>query len=550
MISTLKHAQTVQVCEFCETERKLIGKCLDCSLLLCSKCSKNLHLKLQQAADHKIVELKDLSKQLRQDVPKMKLKSTSCKMHNSQTYCLYCKTCEELVCPTCIPSHQNHKLRGIDLIFQEKINDIENLNKELKISLSQKVENLKEARRIKEANFHEVKDEIKKEEDRLIVQLKNKTNIELNGLEKKWRLDDKALSEEETSINLNLTELSDSLKSIQSEIEKGETANIASLINTTEASQKLRLSECTEPVIQLLDFIPGNVDLTKITSKILGTFTSYTLIKSFQLPIYPFRMAHANNGNVWISDGSQLVEYNASDKMETLRSIECNCCELGHSTESNGILFLTEHEINKLNEFGTMKKIYDFAPYKSTTFHVSKEKELTVTLELQETKQSNKRYPSKIVVLTMSGKIKQEYNFSEPVIVDCNSIIKTSDGLFCFTSQVARDNTFRKVKMMNKSRNIIWEYPLNLSKETTTDNFIPVQLTESRQGNIIMTERTSSALHILDKAGQILKVVSTVQFGIQRPSRIACDCNGNLWIIGKCSNSENSILCVLEIIGF
>ncbi|XP_076112543.1 uncharacterized protein LOC143080540 [Mytilus galloprovincialis] len=549
MTSTLKHAQMVLVCEFCEIETKLFGKCLDCSLLLCSKCSKNLHSKLQQAANHTIVEMKDLNEQRSQDVSKMKLKSTSCKIHMHEIYSVYCKTCAVLACLQCLSSHQDHTLQGIELFVQEKINDIENRNKALDMSLSQKVEILKEARRIKETNFNVVKDEIKKEEDRLIVQLKNKTNVELNRLEMKWRLDDKALSKEETNLNLKLTELSDSLKSIQSEIEKGETDNVVSLINTTEASQKLTMSECDEPVIQLFDFIPGNVDLSKITSKILGTFTSYTKIKSFRLPVNPFRIAHANNGNIWISDGSQLVECNSSDKMETMRSIECNCCELGHSTESNDILFLSEHEISKLNhEFETMKKIYDFAPYKSTTFHVSKENELTVTLE--DTKQSNKKYPSKIVVLTMNGKIKQEYNFSKAVIIDCNSIVKTSDGLFCFISQVARDNAFRKVKMVNKSRDIVWEYPLNFSKETITNNFVPVQLAETRQGNIIMTERTSSALHILDKAGQILRVVSTLQFGIQHPSRIAYDCKGNLSIVGICSNTNNSILCVLEIIGF
>lgn len=115
MTSTLNHAQMVLVCEFCEIETKLFGKCLDCSLLLCSKCSKNLHSKLQQAANHTIVEMKDLNEQRSQDVSKMKLKSTSCKIHMHEIYSVYCKTCAVLACLQCLSSHQDHTLQGIEL---------------------------------------------------------------------------------------------------------------------------------------------------------------------------------------------------------------------------------------------------------------------------------------------------------------------------------------------------------------------------------------------------------------------------------------------------
>lgn len=150
----------------------------------------------------------------------------------------------------------------------------------------------------------------------------------------------------------------------------------------------------------------------------------------------------------------------------------------------------------------------------------------------------------------MDGNIKQEINFGEFVIIDCNSIVKTSNGLFCLSSQKTLGNSLRTVKMINTSREVIWEYPLNSSKDVTTDNFWPSEITESREGNIIMTEVSSSALHILDKDGQVLKILSTLQFGIQNPALLTSDCNGNLWISGDCCKRENPILCILEISGF
>lgn len=140
MASTSKGAQSALVCEFCEIETKIMGKCIDCSLLLCTKCSDKLHSKLKQAADHRIVKLKDLS-DYSQEVPiTLKFKSANCKMHKSQIYCLYCKTCEALACPSCIlSSHQSHNLEEMRKTIQEKIDDVKNMNKKLEVSLAQKI---------------------------------------------------------------------------------------------------------------------------------------------------------------------------------------------------------------------------------------------------------------------------------------------------------------------------------------------------------------------------------------------------------------------------
>ncbi|VDH95875.1 Hypothetical predicted protein [Mytilus galloprovincialis] len=544
MASSPSGAQTVLVCEFCESETKIIGKCIDCCLLLCSKCSQKLHTKLKQALDHRIVELKDLKEQDKQEVPKSKLRATKCQIHKSQVYCLYCKTCEVFACPVCTASsHQNHNLAEIESTVKEKLNENEIIKKELEMSLSQKIEKIKEARSTKGFNLKEVKDEMTKEQDRLIFHIKNKTSSEVKALEKKWMVDDKALLEEETSLNVKLAELLENSKSIESEIEKGDIVHAVSLINITKTIQKtLRSNDCLDSDILLFDFIQGNVDLAK-THRLLGSLISFRKKKSFQSLSNPYCMALTNNGHIWISDGVQIIEYNSCDPIGIVGSIDYDCEEIRCSM-SNEVFVLTEHEVMKIQASGKLKRIYDFSPCKSTTFHISKRNELTVNLE------SNKKYPSRIVVLTVDGKMKQEYNFSEPVILDCNSIVKTSDGLFCLISKETNDSEFRKVKMINTSREIIWEYPLNSSNMLSVDNFMPGEITESREGNLIMTEQTSSDLHILDKAGHVLKIVSTLQFGIINPSLIASDCNGNLWIMGKCYERGNNILFNLEITGF
>lgn len=302
------------------------------------------------------------------------------------------------------------------------------------------------------------------------------------------------------------------------------------------------MNDCVDSDIELFDFIPGNVDFAG-TPKLLGRLISFRKTNSFRSPFDPYCMALANDGNIWITDAHEIVECNPHERMEIVRRTECECQEIRCSTSSE-IFVLTGHEVMKIHDSGRLNNIHNFAPYQPTTFHVSGGNELIVIME------SNERNSSKIVILTMDGMIKQEYNFTDFAIIDCSSIVKTTDGSFCLSSQKTLGNSLRTVKMINTNREVIWEYPSNSSEEVTIDNFWPSEITESREGNIIMTEVLSSALHILDKAGQVLKIVSTLQFGIRNPALIASDCNGNLWISGECYKLGNPILCNMEISGF
>ena len=42
---SLKKAQTLKVCEFCETNTNIEWKCINCDLWMCDNCKKKLHIK-------------------------------------------------------------------------------------------------------------------------------------------------------------------------------------------------------------------------------------------------------------------------------------------------------------------------------------------------------------------------------------------------------------------------------------------------------------------------------------------------------------------------
>ena len=47
---SLKKAQTLKVCEFCETNTNIEWKCIDCDLWMCDNCNNKLHSKAKLAS--------------------------------------------------------------------------------------------------------------------------------------------------------------------------------------------------------------------------------------------------------------------------------------------------------------------------------------------------------------------------------------------------------------------------------------------------------------------------------------------------------------------
>ncbi|XP_038074961.1 uncharacterized protein LOC119742833 [Patiria miniata] len=78
-----------QVCD--ELENEAISRCVDCKHYLCQECQK-AHNRFAALKSHKIVALTEL--------PELK-KVPKCRKHPDQHLCLYCDTCEVLICNEC-----------------------------------------------------------------------------------------------------------------------------------------------------------------------------------------------------------------------------------------------------------------------------------------------------------------------------------------------------------------------------------------------------------------------------------------------------------------
>lgn len=105
-------AQIPLECQLCEGSTNVKWNCTECELLMCQNCTDKIHPKFKMADMHHVVEIKSIGT----NNPELlqKPNRAKCKTHISQDYCIFCQTCDELVCPSCLTkSHQKHDLREI-----------------------------------------------------------------------------------------------------------------------------------------------------------------------------------------------------------------------------------------------------------------------------------------------------------------------------------------------------------------------------------------------------------------------------------------------------
>lgn len=127
--------QTAQIpvgCLLCEGGNKIQWKCLECSLLMCTRCKDVVHPKFKNTGNHKVVNIKDVT--TGESDGNLSFGDYKCKVHAVQICCFYCKDCEHFICVKCITTaHKGHdivdedqyKAEIVELLEIEKLLEIQ-----------------------------------------------------------------------------------------------------------------------------------------------------------------------------------------------------------------------------------------------------------------------------------------------------------------------------------------------------------------------------------------------------------------------------------------
>lgn len=110
-------------CELCETNTNVKWSCVQCNKYMCDQC-KRIHLNTPSCAQHEVINIKSVQAR-KDDFLAVATDNIPCKIHTRKIYCMFCQTCDILVCPECISSsHRKHELESLDKVCEEKLKNI------------------------------------------------------------------------------------------------------------------------------------------------------------------------------------------------------------------------------------------------------------------------------------------------------------------------------------------------------------------------------------------------------------------------------------------
>ena len=562
--TSLKKAQTLKVCEFCETNTNIEGKCIDCDLWMCDNCKKKLHIKVKLASKHNVIARKDMGTQ-----SKLKLMNIPCKIHEIQFYCLFCKTCEKCVCPDCVSSidHSKHNFESLEEIHAEKTKTLLECNQIVKEELfnvyNTRAKQIDRFRQDQNVQLNEAIQEMRDHAKMIILAVNAAVEQQVELISKKRGvMATYALKEEDKNkrFSLAIEQMADKIFKSMSY------SNTEDLFEAAHDVEKT-LQTLEKPSLQLYGqevvFDKGTIDQS-LVDQMVGTFSDVTedisisTIKTFLTTQFKSCVgaSFGKDGHAWLLDNDTKYSKETAfhikidNDLTTLSTVKqhtnIDACELAVTKSGEVFLFLVKDSaVKRLNSKGELVVYKSFEPLLVRGLHVTKSDEIVVGLRekgalFPVTDHSKRR----IVVFDSNGIQRKSYEhdwesgtrlFSVPYRFASNahSELYVIDWL--------SDKRVSRIVALGTYHSINWTYTGKSDAGIKARDIVT-----TNSGNIVVL--TPDDLHILSASGEVLHICSSDDFHFGSPGCLDIDSNNHLWVMG--SVDKSAVLNMLSFSGF
>ena len=165
----VKEPEKVQCAKCKKDARPATSYCRDCGEFICSMCTE-VHAQWGMFAKHELVPLDHFEKKVKR-LDSLKKVPLYCSLHEGKKLKLYCETCEELICTNCtIKKHKDHQYDLVSDTFEQQKAEItaslEPVEMQLE-TINKAIGQIERQSKAVKANTEDVKDEIKKEVEKL-----------------------------------------------------------------------------------------------------------------------------------------------------------------------------------------------------------------------------------------------------------------------------------------------------------------------------------------------------------------------------------------------
>ena len=541
--SSIKRAQNPKLCELCKTDIKIKWRCVECNKFICDRC-KEIHLNVQTNIQHQIIDIKSPF----QDVqPKIITDNIPCTEHTTKMTCLFCRTCDHLVCADCILSkHKKHNFEPVEKILSEKIDDLKRAEarycKDLTLCQA-KVEEFQISETNCESVFDETITTIKKREKQLIdgitkhsQKLQNEIELERKTVKQTFCDLKRQADQAEQTIILHQDEIMAALKSIQ-----------GSTIFTTATKSKKMMSDLNFNPIpsEIKYFIPGKETVNDI-SNLFGSLQKmkipqvqsdidFEVVNSYTTDLSGIdNIITVDDKSTWVNDDNKEVlrQINIdNDNITTTKQISCDIFDMT-LTSNNDILLSVGSDIKLLTKSGEIKP---FSSVSSSLFtlgiHVTSDNYIIVGVtERGDPYSLTDKSTRALLIFGMDGKQQHTYQYdsNKHRLFTLPNRITTNNNKDIVVVDSTSDDTGRVV-VVGGEEGLRWTYTGH-SKINVTTQFDPRDVVTTAAGHIIVCDFDTHSLHVLSEQGDILTCKVMEDMAIKYHLSLDIDMRGQLWV--------------------
>ncbi|XP_071171220.1 E3 ubiquitin-protein ligase TRIM71-like [Mytilus edulis] len=529
---SIRKGQVPVKCGLCETDRTIKWKCLDCDLFLCNHCKEKVHFRVKTAKDHKVIDIKDIGIQQNE----LDFANIPCQNHAGEYNCHFCKTCDTLVCQTCVmKSHKKHILTEIQEEYDVKIDrlkkglsKIQTDRKEI-VSRNEQLVQLSSAKKYNQANQDISKQEkvVKAAVESCFKQLRDKLDQH-----------QKNIKSDLNAVSVLLQKADDKNKNVLESIRMTEASKFFKVVNNLEKNMDTKMPEPRSTNYSMPNFVPGeiyqsNIGMLKFDDNLadkphirLDLNNQYET--NFLVGLIVFL---GIDQSFWISSGRfGLVQKVKTDgnKLKIISSFNIRLFGVA-VTQSNNLLVNTGMKLQQMNgKTGALTDtVYNVSPLRPTAVYTTSNNKLLIGGMNIDFSTPGKRV---VILMNQNGVHERVYEHDQhqlPMFKYPYKITTTSNGNIFVLDRI-NDNENRIV-VLGQGGDLINTYTgiIQINKDQP---FAPEDIVTTPRDNVIAADMRTHSLHILNNAGLLMTFYKTSDIGILFPWSLAFSPTGKLYI--------------------
>ncbi|CAC5418594.1 unnamed protein product [Mytilus coruscus] len=427
-----------------------------------------IHLKFKKAKDHKIITGRhgDDSGQI------LDFSDISCKDHSGQVCCLFCKTCDCLVCPTGVTkTHKTHELVEIEKAFRMRMEVLKNRKEKLEKQHADLIKKKEILNALKEANKLSIgqtqKDILKQKQiwKETAEQCAEELGSEIN---KQWKLKEAAIKTESSKVKHFEEHLTDKLQLIEY---MNISMDVTKFFEDTKSFDDVKeMPNINLNHSQLTSFVPGQIHQS-IFGSIPNEIHKDKIIRIKAIKEYTTELSLVANiiqcseNTFWIHDPLnpniiQKVTLRPDITIKVLSRIN----EYAYLTAltRNGHLLISDLtsylKILIGNENELITSTYNVMPFILKPIHINRENQLIVG--------AIKKFPidysvpggGLVIVMDMDGNHQAMYEFDrnhEPLFKNPIHITTTNNGNIFIIDRITEDH-IRRIVILEKEQEYLY----------------------------------------------------------------------------------------------